>query len=69
MPSIQLGQDIIFQKSIKRRIEKEIDGSGSQPGIGEISKWNYGRYGKPGHNMRTYEEGKCDLHIESRAAA
>jgi hypothetical protein len=38
MLSIHLGQDIISQKGIEKRIEKEIDGSGSQPGIGETSK-------------------------------
>jgi hypothetical protein len=53
MTAIQLGQDIISQKGIKKRIEKEIDGSGSQPGIGAASKGNRGRYGKPRNNMRT----------------
>jgi hypothetical protein len=53
------------QKGIKKRIEKEMGGCGSQPGIGEANKRDCERCGKPGHSSRTCEEEEDVIYVHN----
>jgi hypothetical protein len=46
---------MISQNGVKKEIEKEMDRSGSQPGVDQASKPNCERCGKPEHNLRMSE--------------
>jgi hypothetical protein len=47
---------MISQKVVKKKIEKEMGRSSSQPWMGEVSRRNCGRCSNARHDSRTCEE-------------